>query len=346
MEGWTDSELALLMRPDGLAPSGCLTVLPSSLVEGGVHGLTPMAGRLEVDGDAVCFFPRFPFLAATSYSLVVALGDVEVWPILRPARPGPATSQVVGIFPSAGAVPLNLLKVYISFSAPMSEGEAAGAVHVRRVDTGEVLRGVFLPMDPELWDPERRRLTMLLDPGRIKRGLAPHLEAGYPLIEGVPIVVVIDRGFRDAEGRPLAAGAERRYRVGAAVRTLIDPSVWECDQPMAGTTDPLTLRFDRPLDRALLGHSLQVARAASGPISGSPALGPDEQSWQFVPRRAWQPGRHVVTIASRLEDLAGNSLARVFDRDLTRPEDDSREMSPGTLEFDCVLPSHRPTGPP
>jgi hypothetical protein len=35
----------------------------------------------------------------------------------------------------------------------------------------------------------------------------------------------------------------------------------------------------------------------------------------------------------RLEDLAGNSLARVFDRDLTRPEDAPIDMEQAFIEF-------------
>jgi hypothetical protein len=34
-----------------------------------------------------------------------------------------------------------------------------------------------------------------------------------------------------------------------------------------------------------------------------------------------------------LEDLAGNSVSRVFDRDLTRPEDQPRQTRPVILAF-------------
>jgi len=34
-----------------------------------------------------------------------------------------------------------------------------------------------------------------------------------------------------------------------------------------------------------------------------------------------------------LEDLAGNSVSRVFDRDLTRPEDEPRETGPVVVTF-------------
>ena len=69
-------------------------------------------------------------------------------------------------------------------------------------------------MHPELWDPSRRRLTVLFDPARIKRGLAPHHEVGYPLGAGVAVDVVVDEGLRDAEGRPLVEPHTRRYEVG------------------------------------------------------------------------------------------------------------------------------------
>ena len=52
--------------------------------------------------------------------------------------------------------------IYVHFSSPMSEGWAARAVRVLRADNDEPLEGVFLAMEPELGDRERRRLTLLL----------------------------------------------------------------------------------------------------------------------------------------------------------------------------------------
>ena len=129
--------------------------------------------------------------------------------IERPLAAGSPTTEVLAIYPSVEVLPVNHLRLYVHFSAPMSEDWAARAVHLRRADDGEPLAGVFLE-GPELWDGERRRLTLLLDPGRIKRALVPNQQSGYPLIEGVPVVVRIDAAFRDAEGWPIDAIAERR----------------------------------------------------------------------------------------------------------------------------------------
>ncbi|MBM3946135.1 MAG: hypothetical protein FJ315_01885, partial [SAR202 cluster bacterium] len=303
-----------------------------------------MAGRFEVDGDSVCFMPRFPFVGGMGYSLLVrwppegsAPARPEVWTVQRPAKALASTTDVLAIYPSSERAPLNLLKLYVHFSNPMSEGRATRAVHVLRADDREPLDGVFLVMEPELWDRERRRLTLLLDPARIKRGLVPHEEAGYPLTEGVPVVVTVDRQFRDASGRPLRQGTERRYEVGPPVRARVDPAAWKFRWPAAGSTDPLTVEFDRPLDHALLQHSLRVLDGAGMPVAGRGSTGAGEGSWRFEPRTAWREGRYVVAVNPLLEDLAGNSLVRVFDRDLMRAEDAPAAAAHVAIGFTCAL---------
>ena len=345
--GWTEAELQELT---GLAPaelSRRLAVLPSELVESGtqINPFQPMPGSFKTDGTGICFVPRFPFLDGTSYSLVVGSvtderdpGTPEIWTIKRPAGPGEATTDVLGIYPSAHELPVNQLKFYIHFSNSMSEGWAAHAVRVHRADNGDRLDGVFL-MEPELWDRARRRLTLLLDPGRIKRGLAPNMEAGYPLMEGVPVVVIIDAEFRDATGRPLRTGAERRYEVGAPVRVRVESANWRYHYPTAGSTDPLTVEFDRPLDYALLRHCLWVNDAAGVPVLGRGSVGSSEWSWWFEPEAPWEEGRYALIVDPRLEDLAGNSLIRVFDRDLMQAEDAPADARHFVVHFTCDQPS-------
>jgi len=348
VRGWTAVELCEFRELGAPGLSRRLAVLPSEIVQGGVdfRALQPIAGHFEVDQDAVCFLPRFPFLGGISYSLLVdlALGQrgedrVEVWTLQRPALEGAPTTDVEAIYPSTNELPVNQLKLYIHFSRPMSEGWAAHAIHVRRADNNEPLDGVFLAAEPELWDRERRRLTVLFDPARIKRGLVSHEEAGYPLIEGVPIIVSINAEFRDAAGLPLRSGAEQRYEIGPLLRVRVNPADWRYHCPTAGSTDPLTVEFDRPLDHALLGHSLWVCNAAGVALAGRDFAGPAERSWRFKPQSPWEAGRHLVMVESRLEDLAGNSLVRVFDRDLMRAEDAPVDARPVAIDFTCAPPS-------
>lgn len=63
----------------------------------------------------------------------------------------------------------------------------------------------------QLWHPTgHRRLTVLLDPARIKRGLASHRQVGYPLRSGEPFRLVVDDGFRDARGDTVPAALTLR----------------------------------------------------------------------------------------------------------------------------------------
>jgi hypothetical protein len=252
-----------------------------------------------------------------SYTVVGRdLDEVEPETITRPARAGVPSTRVVTIHPHAAEIPRNHLRFYVHFSAPMSEGRVESHVRVVRADTGEELAGALLPMEAELWDPGRRRVTVLLDPARIKRGLAPHRESGYPLRAGVPVEVVVDRGFTDADGLPLAADARRRYDVGGDVRSRVDPEAWTLTSPAAGSLDRLRVVFDRPLDHALLEHCLAVTGADGAPVEGDGEVDDGDAAWHFVPRAPWAAGRYTLVVDGVLEDLAGNSVVRVFDREL------------------------------
>ena len=289
-----------------------------------------MAGRLERDGADLCFVPRFAFVDGMSYTVTVEGTSAAV--LVRPRPERPATTEVTGIRPTADEVPVNLLRFYVWFSAPMSEGYAAGQVRLARED-GSIIAGALLPTEHELWDASRRRLTVLLDPARIKRGLPSHQDAGYPLRSGEPFRLVVGAGFRDARGLPLTHSAERRYEVGGEERRHVDPASWELAVPRAGTREPLEVIFGRPLDHGLLARCLHVRGPGGEHVDGAAQIGPGEQSWQLAPSRAWASTVHRLVVEPVLEDLAGNSVSRVFDRDLTLPEEQSRPARPVTIVF-------------
>ena len=316
------------IRLSGL--SGAADVQVSPETAGGAGGLPPTAGRLVRDGADLCFVPRFAFLDGTTYAVTV---EGTIAAVLIRARPDrvPVT-KVTGIWPTATEVPCNLLRFSVWFSAPMSDGCAAEYVRLAR-DDGSPIAGALMPTEHELWDAARRRLTVLLDPARIKRGLVGHRDSGYPLRAGEPFRLIVGSGFRDAEGVPLRAPTQHRYHVGGEERRHVDPSSWVLTAPPAGSSEPLRVTFDRPLDHGLLARCLQVSGPDGQPVDGTPQIGHEEQTWQLVPRRTWASGSHQLMVDPVLEDLAGNSVGRVFDRDLSRPEDQPRQGRPVTVGF-------------
>ena len=284
----------------------------------------PTAGFWARDGGVARFTPRFAAVAGTVYAVVGRRDARDGWS--EQARVSVPVSRLVpstvveAIDPGCEQVPANLLRFSVSFSAAMEEGSAAGRVHLRDAN-GPDLPGALFEMPPELWDRDRRRLTVLLEPGRIKRGLQPNLQAGPPLREGMTVTVVVDPGIRDAAGAELAAGARRSYSVGPAVRSRIDPAHWEVRWPEA-RHDPLVVRFGRPLDRALVRRCLRPVDRHGHPVPGRASLDADSSEWVFTPdARAVGHGGWSLRIDTRLEDLAGNSVRRIFDRDLDRSDD-------------------------
>jgi len=53
-------------------------------------------------------------------------------------------------------------------------------------------------------------------------------------------------------------------------------------------------------------------------VPGAIDVAPGERTWLFTPEQPWQAGAYDLEISTVLEDVAGNSLRRVFDADLLR----------------------------
>ena len=106
------------------------------------------------------------------------------------------------VYPSADVLPENLLKFYVHFSAPMGSGRSYEHIHL----LDEANRPVdlpFLELAEELWSADLLRLTLLIDPGRIKREVKPLEDVGPALVAGRRYTLVISSGLRDAQGHRL-----------------------------------------------------------------------------------------------------------------------------------------------
>ena len=211
--------------PRSEPPGGWGTVF---LVYAGVGNVPPLLGAYSVESGTLVFHPRYPMTAGVHYHAVFRApsGAAVTNDFDGPARPTNPVARVEQVYPTADVLPSNLLRLYIVFSAAMSQGEAASHIHVED-DKGKVLPDELLP-GQELWDPSFRRLTMTFDPGRIKRGLTSNRIIGPPIVEGRHYRLVIDRNWPDARGVPMVQGFTRRFVGGPADRTPPIPrsGVW------------------------------------------------------------------------------------------------------------------------
>lgn len=295
----------------------------------------PMLGRYEVRGGVLCFTPDYPLLPGRRYR--ACFGEtVEIFAVPLPEALPPAVTRV---YPSAQALPENLLRFYVYFSAPMREEEALQ--HLRLLDErGEEVPGAFLDPHEELWDPGRTRLTLLLDPGRVKTGLGAHEKLGRALRAGRSYRLLIDSGWRDARGEPSRVAFEKPFQVVAAAVRALEVARWQVEAPTAGSTEPLRLRFPAPLDHALLGLCLRVRRpgGAGAPAEGSEVPGRAEgegaeTGWRFTPAAPWLAGAYSVEVDARLEDVAGNNLRGPFDRPMRAGRLKTDKLDRATVPF-------------
>ena len=228
---------------------------------------------------------------------------------------GDVRSAPVQIYPTAERLPSNLLRLYLVFDRPMSTGEARA--HLRLLDdAGRTVERAFLQLEEELWDASGRRLTVLFDPGRIKRGLRANLESGPPLLEGRRYTLVVDGGWRDADGRPLGAGVSKVFETIAPDRALPIVDEWTVEAPAAGTHTPLVLRFPEVLDRALLSSAIAVVDPAGETVPGRHRCPARRADMDLHPGARVAGRQHSLRVSSELEDVAGNSLQRVFDAEM------------------------------
>jgi hypothetical protein len=281
----------------------------------------PVIGRYEADGATLRFVPRFPFTPGVGYRVDVdqQAFDSTLPPvvftkqlaILKPMLD--RTTRVVSVYPELDTVPENMLRWYVELSAPMATGEALSRVHLID-EAGREVHGAFLQLDEELWDPEHRRVTLLFDPGRVKRGVRTNLESGAPLTAGHRYRLVVDAEWTDGRGAALASGWDRPFIATTADRSSPDPARWSLTVPRGGTREGLAIAFHETLDHALATRMIAVYQAGTR-VEGLVTIGPRDASWTFTPNEPWRVGAYELVVDARLEDVAGNSVARVFDAD-------------------------------
>ena len=273
----------------------------------------PAFGSYAIENNTLTFHPRFALSAGVTYRAVFHPTGMEAVEATF-VQPGPNVTlleptRVVAVYPSTNVLPDNQLKLYVYFSAPMQSGNIWPKLHI--VDeNGKPATLPFVELEQELWDRQQKRLTLLFDPGRIKRGVKPNVDMGPVLTEGRSYTLVIDPGLKDGKGVPLAETFKREFSVGPAERRAIDPKQWKITEPKSGTRDALVIDFGRPLDYALLQDVFQVKG-----VPGVASIGPGETQWRFKPDQPWKAGNQTLIIDMALEDLAGNRIGRPFDVD-------------------------------
>ena len=309
-----------------------------------------MLGSYAVVGRVVRFKPRFPLERGVEYRAVFH------WPatpgvqgngirlsqsfVIPAAAAGPST-RVMAIFPSSAELPENVLRFYVQFSAPMSQGNSYGYVHLRD-DKGVEIDRPFLELPQELWSPDGTRLTLALRAW-------PH-QARPCAANG--------RGH-DSDGRPQLHAHDRREmaRCRRAACSRNRPANRSArSRPMPPGPIPAPGKSNRrPPDRVtrswsafpsrstgpcwnaccafarLVREECRQPRTMNSPVPSKSST--EETRWSFTPQRRWSAGRYALVVSTILEDRAGNSIRLPFEVDLNRPQPAKPSSAVVQIEF-------------
>jgi hypothetical protein len=283
--------------------------------------LPDVFGRYQVLEDGIRYIPHFPFEPEVHYRVSFdprmlarpELGEILTLEFSLPREASAVPTVVKQVYPSSDSLPENLLRFYVCFSTSMQRGRSVEHIALLGPD-GRPAPDVLYRAPVELWDRSMQHLTILLDPGRLKRGLGPNVDLGPPLKAGQEYTLAVSSGMVDLIGRPLQKTFYKHFRVTEAVREPVAIAQWKISPPIAESLRPLVLIFSRPLDWALLSRTIIIESRAELRIEGRIVIDQGERRWSFTPTLPWAPGSYHVRVASGLEDVCGNSVMAAFDR--------------------------------
>ncbi|MEM7258825.1 MAG: Ig-like domain-containing protein, partial [Pseudomonadota bacterium] len=176
---------------------------------------------------------------------------------------------------------------------------------------GEPVENPFLSLETELWNKAQKRVTLLFDPGRIKRGVGPNGEAGSPLKDGERYRLKISGAMSSAQGVTLGHDISLTFRVGPAERRRIDPQDWQIEVPESHTSRPISVMFDRIMDSAIVNRLLSL-QDSNGNIVVGHSEG-DGGGWSLTPDIPWKSGTYFLKISPDIEDVSGNTIRAPLD---------------------------------
>jgi hypothetical protein len=213
----------------------------------------------------------------------------------------------IRISPQAEVLPANTLRFYIHFPRP-------GEAHFDRNhllllnEADEAVQDPFLVLSHELWSLDGRRLTVLMEPRRIKRGLGANPSHDPALVVGRVYSLVVTA---------LGQTARHTFRVSDPVLEAVNEIDWRLVSPTVGSLGPAIVHFGRVMDAALCKDEIGVLTPSGEVVETCVSLATDGTAAQLVPSHPWRAGEHRLVVSERLEDVCGNRLGEALDHELS-----------------------------
>lgn len=221
-------------------------------------------------------------------------------------------ASVVQIYPTTKHIPVNLLRFYIEFDQPMREGDFLKHISLTN-ESGEDITDVFFDNQYELWNQDFTKLTILIDPGRVKTGLVAHAKMGRAFEVGKEYTLTVDKNWKMISGRILGESFSKKFVGVPEIMEGIDYKEWDIQSPGTMDESPLRIFFGKPLDHITTQDFIVVIDSNDKLVEGIKQLKEKESELWFYPASTWKTDNYRLVINSRIEDIVGNNLNGAFD---------------------------------
>lgn len=291
-------------------------------------------GKLSKSDTKITFTSKYGFSKGTTYTVLIrSKKQTHRFVVNTPKNNLKASTYIKNVYPTSSLLPMNQLKFYIEFSAPMRLGNAFEHIHLYKLPEETLESEAFLVTTEELWNPEKTRVTIFFDPGRIKRGVQPNLQLGLPLVEGNRYKFVVDKDWLDINDVKLTKGFEKIFEVVSVDRESPSLENWKINFPKTKNKLPIKIDFKEAMDFGLLHSAIEIVDERNRYVEGVIKLSENENKWMFTPQKQWLKGNYKLIINAWLEDLSGNNLNRKFDVNLNSKSDTPKNIKELIVPF-------------
>ena len=278
------------------------------------YGKKVMLGVFTQSATNARFVPILPFQKNSDYTVVY---NHTTYPFKIPLDVSYEHVYVETIYPNTTTLPSNFLKWYIRFSKPVNPSKIYEHIYLIDNRTHTKVDRALLPLETPLISDDGTLLTIWIEPGRQKRDLGPNKRLGEVLIPDVPYTLVIDKNLKDHQGIPMKMPYTHSFTVSTSDRSKPTISSWKLHLPTVKTKEPLRIDFQEFLDYGSLQNAIQIIDTSGNKLEGKFIINTNNKIISFTPSNNWNKETYIIRSKSIIEDVSGNNLERLFDRDIT-----------------------------
>ncbi len=219
--------------------------------------------------------------------------------------------KILVVYPTTDSIPVNILRFYIQFSAPMQEMDILNHIKLSN-EEGKNITGVFFENQNELWSEDRTKVTLIIDPGRVKLGLLANNIMGRAFDVGKKYTLMMDSLLMDFNDQKLENSFTKTFIAVTEDRLPPDTKTWKLSLIKSKTKDKFSIDFKDKIDHLSAQTLIKIFKDTKK-IEGSISLLVQEQKWVFKPTKKWEKGNYQILVNPRLEDIAANAVNQIFD---------------------------------